>query len=140
VYAVAHPGPRGIDLVLCLAGHHPPLVLRERQGRRTVEPVGVFGTAVGLLEEPELRDARIRLEPGDTVCLFTDGLVEARDGAALFDADGVTQVLLSRGADSPGELADALVEAARAFHHAPQLSDDLAILVLRAEPSSSTQP
>jgi serine phosphatase RsbU (regulator of sigma subunit) len=132
VYAVARPTQEGVDLTLCLAGHHAPLVLRDHDGRRSVEPVGVFGTALGLLEEPELHDATTRLEPGDMICLFTDGLVEARDGAVLFGSDGVTRVMLSDAAASPEELAGALVDAARRFHHSPLLSDDLAILVLRA--------
>jgi hypothetical protein len=133
VYGVARPDTRGIDLTLSLAGHHPPLVLRQRDGRRSVEPVGTFGTALGLIEEPELFDSTTRLEPGDMMCLFTDGLVEARHGAALFGSEGVTRVMLSGTADSPEELAGALVAAARAFHQGPQLSDDLAILVLRAQ-------
>jgi serine phosphatase RsbU (regulator of sigma subunit) len=136
VYAVARPGPSGIDLTLCLAGHHPPLVLRERHGRRSVEPVGRFGTAMGLLDEPELHDVTTRLEQGDMVCLFTDGLVEARDGVELFGSEGVTRVMLGDDAGSPEDLAGALVAAARAFHHQPRLSDDLAILVLRVRPSA----
>ncbi len=130
VYAVARPDPRGIDLTLSLAGHHPPLLLRTGAGR--VEPVGSFGTAIGLLEEPELHDATTRLSPGDMLCLFTDGLVEARSGAELFGSEGVAEVMLGDRARSPEELADALVAAARAFHQDPRLSDDLAILVLRA--------
>ena len=132
VYAVARPDLEGIDLTLSLAGHHPPLVVRTRSGRRTVEPVGLLGTATGLVEEPELHDATTRLEPGDMICLFTDGLVEARDGVDLFGSEGVERVMLGDEAGSPEELAGALVAAARAFHHSPWLSDDLAILVLRA--------
>jgi hypothetical protein len=52
--------------------------------------------------------------------------------------------MLGDDAGSPEELAGALVAAARAFHHSPWLSDDLAILVLRAGPrheaGASTQP
>ena len=132
VYAVARPGPDGIDVTLSLAGHHPPLVVRTRSGGRTVEPVGLLGTATGLLEDPELHDDTTRLAPGDMICLFTDGLVEARDGVELFGSEGVERVMLGDGAGSPEELAGALVAAARTFHRAPWLSDDLAILVLRA--------
>ena len=140
VYALARPGPHGTDLTLSLAGHHPPLVLRLGHGRPVVEPVGEPGTATGLLEEPELHDVTTRLAPGDMVCLFTDGLVEARQGPELFGSEGVTRVMLSDRAGSPEELADALVDAARAFHHGPWLADDLAILVLRAAGTSAGPP
>ena len=140
VYAVARPGPEGVDLTLSLAGHHPPLVLRTGGGRRFVEPVGLLGTATGLLDEPELHDDTTRLEPGDMICLFTDGLVEARHGAELFGSEGVERVMLGEEAGSPEQLAGALVAAAREFHHAPWLSDDLAILVLRAGHGPSPAP
>ena len=132
VYALARPGPHGTDLTLSLAGHHPPLVLRPGHGQPVVEPVGEPGTASGLLEDPELHDVTTRLAPGDMVCFFTDGLVEARQGPELFGSEGVTRVMLSDRAGSPEELAGALVDAARAFHQGPWLADDLAILVLRA--------
>ena len=139
VYALARPGPQGTELTLSLAGHHPPLVLRPAgavvEGRAagpTVEPVGRLGTATGLLEDAELHDVTTWLAPGDMVCMFTDGLVEARQGPELFGSEGVTRVMLGDRAGSPEELAGALVAAARAFHHAPWLSDDLAVLVLRA--------
>ncbi|CAA9325185.1 MAG: hypothetical protein AVDCRST_MAG36-623 [uncultured Nocardioidaceae bacterium] len=140
VYALARPGPQGTELTLSLAGHHPPLVLRPTGGQGPdgqgdgplVEPVGRLGTAAGLLEEAELHDVTTWLAPGDMVCMFTDGLVEARQGAELFGSEGVTRVMLGDRAGSPEALAGALVAEARAFHHAPWLSDDLAVLVLRA--------
>lgn len=130
VYALARHTPDGIDLTVCLAGHHPPLVLRHDG---SVQPVGVLGSTLGLFEDPELHDARFRLGAGDLMCLFTDGLVEASDGTDLFDADRVSAVLGRHADRSAEETAAELVGAARRFHRSDALADDLAILLLRVQ-------
>jgi len=128
VYAIARPNGSGLELTLSLAGHHPPLVLR---GAGTVEPVGELGTALGLFEEPDLYDVRVGLDSGDLLCMFTDGLVEARDGGDLFGSERAAAIL-THYADHPAEdIAAELVTAARDFHHDHHLADDLALLLLR---------
>ena len=81
----------------------------------------------------------MRLGPGDSICLFTDGLVEARQGLDLFGEDRVSD-LLHRMHDQPlGELATELVDAPRRFH-GPQLADDLAVLLLRSVGHAVSRP
>jgi serine phosphatase RsbU (regulator of sigma subunit) len=133
VYMVARPTRSGLDLTLSLAGHHPPLV---RYGFGQVMPVGRLGTALGLLEDPELYDAAVSLSPGELVCMFTDGLVEARSDGELFGAERVAEVIATSG-ERPDDVAAALVAAARDFAHCQDLADDLALLVLRAEAADS---
>ena len=131
VYGILRRRPAGMELTLSLAGHHPPLIGRAAEA---TEQVGHYGTALGLIETPELYDASVMLGPGDTLCLFTDGLVEARDGAELFGAERAAAVLdecARRGID---DMAGELVRAARGFHHSDELADDLAVLMLRVEP------
>jgi PAS domain S-box-containing protein len=128
VYAIAQPTCDGVELTLSLAGHHPPLVLR---GSGAVEPVGRLGTALGLLDEPELYDSTVTLDDGDLICMFTDGLVEARDGTDLFGTERVAKLLADRQASPPDEVAEELVAAARRFHQDHDLTDDLALLLMR---------
>lgn len=129
VYAIARPSSQGLELTLSLAGHHPPLVLR-RSGE--IEPVGRLGTALGLFERPDLHDSQLSLGPGDLICLFTDGLVEARAGSTLFGSERVAAVLREYADSAPAELAAKLSAAARSFHGS-DLTDDLALLILRAD-------
>ena len=128
VYAIARRHEAGLEVVLSLAGHHPPLV---RCASVPAGPVGRYGTALGLLDDPELHDTTVLLEPGDVFCMFTDGLVEARCGAELFGSERAG-VGIDQHADRPAdEIAGALVAAARDFHHSDELADDLAILLFR---------
>jgi PAS domain S-box-containing protein len=129
VYALVRTGDAGLEITLSLAGHHPPLVTRS-DGR--VEPVGELGTALGLLDTVELSDARVVLAAGESVCLYTDGLVEARQDNELFGEERVVEILRRLRGRSLQQLADELVDAPRLFH-GPRLADDLAVLLLRVD-------
>jgi serine phosphatase RsbU (regulator of sigma subunit) len=116
-----------LRIVLSLAGHHWPLVLRA-DGR--VEEVGTLGTALALFDDPELHDAEVELAPGEVLCVFTDGLVEARRGGDQFGSERVAELLHSHRGLSADGLAGAVLDGVRAFH-GEELVDDLAMLVVR---------
>jgi len=73
----------------------------------------------------------VHLGEGDLICLYTDGLVEARCGPDLFGIARAAAVLAEQSAGSADRAADRLEAAARGFRTGP-LSDDLALLVLQA--------
>lgn len=129
VYAVAEPHPAGWQVSVCLAGHHPPL-LRRQNG--CIQPVGRLGTALGLLTDPELSVEPVLMQRGDVLCLFTDGLVEARRRNELFGEARTRQLLVDGRPDRLDVMAQQLENAARDFRGGP-LSDDLALLLLRAD-------
>lgn len=132
VYALLRPLDGTLGLTLSLAGHHPPLVLRNTGA---VETAGMLGTALGLLEDVDLHDIDLTLAPGELICMFTDGLVEARDGTELFGSERVAATLHRLHAQPAEHIATALTDAARQFHGA-DLDDDLALLLLRARSTS----
>lgn len=116
----------GLPVTLSLGGHYQPLL---RHGDARVEPVGVLGTALGLVEDPSLCDSTVVVGPGELLCLFTDGLVEARAGDAFLGTDGVCAALARGPGSDPARAADHLAAAAHDFRQGP-LTDDLALLVL----------
>jgi PAS domain S-box-containing protein len=125
-------GMDGVRVGLSCAGHPQPLLL-GRDG--SVRPVGEHGTAVGLLEHPRLADVTFTMEPGQTLVLFTDGVVEARSAEGRF-ADGVLEAALAECAGrSAEEIADAIERALLEFVGG-RPRDDTALLVLRRPPGS----
>ncbi len=111
---------------LYLAGHDQPVLVRTNG---VTMPVGVPGTALGLLEQATTTGVDIGMEPGDTLVFFTDGVTERRRGSEFF---GLARL---HGALSPLAGHDADVVAARLRSATMAFStetprDDIAILTL----------
>ena len=66
------------DVCLSTGGHPLPFVLRADG---TVEAVGEPGTLLGVLPDVRLSDTAVRLQRGDVMVLYTDGVTEARGSA-----------------------------------------------------------
>ena len=62
------------DLVVYLAGHPQPLVIREDG----VEGVGSHGPMLGIVPDAHWDAERVRIERGEQIVLYTDGVIEAR--------------------------------------------------------------
>ncbi|MFJ8476270.1 SpoIIE family protein phosphatase [Kitasatospora sp. NPDC094011] len=115
------------------AGHLDPLV-RRADGTAAVVPVA-GGLPLGIDPDQEYRVTRFSLDPGETVVLCTDGLVEAR-GMDLDEGIARLTRSLARPLPLPGEAArDPLEELAdRIASQAAdsnEREDDIALLLLR---------
>jgi serine phosphatase RsbU (regulator of sigma subunit) len=114
--------------VECASAGHPEPRLVLPDGR--VEPLRCGGLALGILAPQTYEQVREELPPGASVVLYTDGVIEARQGADLF-GDERLDALLAAHADRPAqEIADAVVAACRAFAGG-DLGDDCAIVVIK---------
>lgn len=74
--------PRTRVLRWARAGHLPPVLVRD--GVATVQPMA-DGLLIGVTEEAEYEELELQLRPGDTLLLYTDGLIERR-AASISDA------------------------------------------------------
>lgn len=79
LYAVLNPASGEVQLAR--AGHEKPLLYRAADGEVTVvESAGVaIGIAASEIFDSQLEAVEIKLEPGDALLLYTDGIVEAMD-------------------------------------------------------------
>jgi serine phosphatase RsbU (regulator of sigma subunit) len=62
--------------------------------------------------------------------LYTDGVIEARSGRELFGEERLDALLAKHAGESAQALADAVLEACRAFSDGA-LADDCAVVVIR---------
>jgi PAS domain S-box-containing protein len=123
-----HPSTDGgARLTVCSAGHPLPLVLR-RDG--SIDQVGAAGTLLGALEDPRLVDAPASLDAGDTLLMFTDGLIG--EWSAALEHPTLAPVLRRCVGEEPQGVVDVLSDWAAQDGGA----DDLALLVLQAERAS----
>ena len=132
VFVTASLGLLGRDgcLRYANAGHLRPLVLRA--GGELGEAPGA-GLPLGVSSTPSYENHALRLEPGDLVLGFTDGLVEARRQGELL-GDVRLQAIVRAAGDRAGDVQ----ELVRSVHHdvrdwAGGLSDDVVLLGLRRQ-------
>lgn len=116
-------------LELCSAGHENPLVIGADGAARELALEG--GPALCVVEGFPYPVERFRLEPGETLVAFTDGVTEAQDpGGDLFGRARTLAVL--RGPQAPlADLIDRIVAAVRVFEAGAEASDDLTVLAVR---------
>jgi sigma-B regulation protein RsbU (phosphoserine phosphatase) len=127
-YARVRLGSRDAARVtVCLGGHPPPLVLADDV---PPAPFGRFGTLLGALPTPELHDSDAELRPGDTLVLYTDGVIEARRDGELYGEDRLAALAAElRGRDASA-VAAGIVDAA-VDHQRGLPADDIAVVALR---------
>ncbi len=119
-------GTGGMNARLSLAGHPAPAVLR-RDG--SVEMVGRFGTVAGLHTDIAVHDVDVRLEGGELLLLYTDGVTEAGPRSAPFGEHGLVSVLEGLAGQTPQAVVDA-VERAVVAAQPGSPRDDIALLAL----------
>src|SRR5262249_18155217 len=113
-------------LTLALGGHPLPLVLRK-SGR--VDSIGEPGTLLGALPSPALADSDAKLEVGDSLILYTDGMFDLRDRSRGEDPSWLPMTLAECAGKSADATADYLANAA-VDRHGGEPRDDIAVLVL----------
>ena len=119
-------------LEYCSAGHEPAFLL-PRAGRPLSRLTEGGGPPLCAVDGFEYAAAARRLEPGDTLCLITDGITEAaRADGELYGRARLEALLGGLGdAGSVAEIGEAVRRDVAAFTGDAEASDDMAILVLR---------
>jgi anti-sigma regulatory factor (Ser/Thr protein kinase) len=130
LYAVVDSDLR--TLRFASAGHVPPLVVGPDASPRFL--AGAPNPPLGVFESSGHEEISVELEPGSTIVLYTDGLVEERGVSIDAGLDALRRAAAHPG--DPEELCDHLVDSMLAIHAA---HDDIAVLALQALPER-TEP
>lgn len=126
----------GLDYVNC--GHNPPLLLRGSGARESLQ---LGGPALGLFERGQFETGTARLGPGDSLVLYTDGVVEpANDADVEFGVERL-EAAVRAAAGQPADVAlSRVVGATRAFCGREGYEDDFTLVVLnRLAPARPTR-
>ncbi|MBH5337311.1 SpoIIE family protein phosphatase [Streptomyces pactum] len=136
LYGELWPQPDGsARLKVVCAGHPLPLRLRP-DGR--VEPAAEPQPLLGVMDDLELYEESVTLDPGDVLLCVTDGVTERREGSRMLGDDGLADVLTTCTGLTAGAVAARVLRAVERFAAAPP-SDDMAILAMRV-PEPRTAP
>jgi serine phosphatase RsbU (regulator of sigma subunit) len=119
-------GAKG-ELAAAGAGHPSPRLVRADG---TVEPLDTPGLVLGIEPAQHYDEVRAPLGKGDSVVLFTDGVLEARRDGELYGFQRLDQVLSERHELAPAALARTILDDCRSFARG-ELADDCAVVVVR---------
>ncbi|HEX6203289.1 MAG TPA: SpoIIE family protein phosphatase [Thermoanaerobaculia bacterium] len=113
------------------AGHNPGLVARA-DGE--VERLTVGGPPLGLLAEAPYRVGRVEMAAGDTLLLYTDGIVEAVDPDDVeYGLGRLEGLLAARRSEEPAALAAAIEADVEAFVRGVPIADDRTVVIARRD-------
>lgn len=131
-YAEYQPASRILKYVN--AGHNPPIVLRGSPDRREVVPLNAGFIPVGMFEDSEYSSRIFRLEVGDVLVAYTDGITESENlngdplgqerlGGILYGCDG----------RDPQEILQHILDELWAHSAGCRQRDDVTLLVMQVQ-------
>jgi len=110
------------------AGHEPLLVIQPDGAIRELNPTG---PAVGIMAEARFRRRLIRLQAGETLLGFTDGLIDAcPQGGEAFGRPGLWDAIADHRAPTPAALIEALQDRVYAHLGGAALTDDISMIAV----------
>lgn len=130
-YAQYNPATRQLTYVN--AGHNPPMLFHGTGKDFRLSRLETGGTVVGLLESFPYEQGSLRIEPGDVLIAFTDGISESMNSADEEWGEGPLIETVKACSDlSPAETITRIMQAADKFVAGAKQHDDMTLVVLRA--------
>ena len=117
------------ELAYCNAGHNPPLIVRANGA---VEYLDGGGTVLGILPIAKYSEYHARLEPGDALAIYSDGVTEATNAKdEEFGDERFAAVLAANREKSAAQIVAAVTHALTEFAAGSPQADDITLVVAR---------
>ncbi|MCL4810214.1 MAG: PP2C family protein-serine/threonine phosphatase, partial [Thermoanaerobaculia bacterium] len=129
------------EIIYANAGHPGPLHLHART--RSFSEMASTGMVLGPSPNAAYGRRAAKMEPGDLLLLYTDGIVEAHDHRGReFGLDRVRRILLDYRKRSARETAEKILSAVGDFSAGRPVEDDRTVVVIRrtGRPRGSLPP
>lgn len=123
-FALLDPGSGELHYVN--AGHEAPMIFRAGGG---TEQLDITGGVIGLFPIARFATGTARLNEGDLLFAYTDGVNEAKNSQG--EQFGEQQILAAAKQVSPEPFLDDMLEAVRTFRGDAPQSDDITMLALK---------
>lgn len=114
------------EVDICNAGHPPPLLVHAGETVR----LDATGLPIGMFCSEHFSSRSMRLAPGDTLLLYTDGLLEAQNATGVEYGIERLAALAASTDRQPRATVDACLRDLAAFRGAPGADDDLTIFAI----------
>jgi sigma-B regulation protein RsbU (phosphoserine phosphatase) len=128
---LAHLDPATGVLNYCSAGHPPAFLLRADS---SFESLTVGGLLLGVLDDPVYSAAQVRLEAGDTLLIFSDGILESQDQRGEeFGYERLKAQLENAHSASADAILFSVLGAVQDFAAIRPLMDDMTLAVIKRD-------
>lgn len=121
--------PQSETLCYINAGHCAPMLFKPNGGAQRLND---GGPVLGLLADAQFHQSSVPFEAGDTLLLYSDGIVEAADvNDEQFGEERLQELVCSSLRESPAEIRRRILAAVNNFTGNAELSDDRTLVVVR---------
>lgn len=115
------------EIEIASAGHFPALVV----AKDGVRQIAATGLPLGMFSSSRYTVQRVRLEPGDSLLLYTDGISEANSPEGKeYGVAGIMRVAEERHGWAPHELMAACLKDVHKFSSGAPAKDDQTLMIL----------
>ncbi|UCE19612.1 MAG: SpoIIE family protein phosphatase [Gemmatimonadota bacterium] len=116
------------EVEICNAGHNPPLLI---QGT-SIEEIHATGLPLGMFCDEQFSANTLRLAPGDTLLLYTDGLSEAQNTSGVeYGTERLFECVRTHRSLAPENLISLCVADLETFRSGGPKTDDLTLMVIK---------
>ena len=116
------------------AGGCNPYIVRAKS--RAIEELAVPGAALGSFKNAKFNQCEVNLEPGDSIVLYTDGLVESRnDQGEELGYDKFKNMLLESHCADSQQFYERIMAANRLWRQNQPPQDDYSLMILSRRPA-----
>jgi sigma-B regulation protein RsbU (phosphoserine phosphatase) len=117
------------------AGHEPPFVIHENGKIGSLLHIQLM---VGIDPEQQYRENKLPFEEGDALCVFSDGIIEARNrDDEMFGREKMADVLEHSWRKSPEEIVANILDGVRDYTDNQPMKDEVSIVVIKMKGGSA---
>lgn len=110
------------------AGHLPPILVHNGASTR----LNVNGMVVGAFPFAKYDESQVRLQPGDLLVFFTDGITEPENEyGEMFGEDRLAALFVQNADRHEEEIIKSVMDAVGQWSNSPERQDDMTLLVAR---------
>ncbi len=120
------------ELLVSAAGMPPIYIFRDKTNH--VDEITIKGMPLGAFDNFKYYDERIKLHPGDTILLLSDGLPELfNENKEMFDYPRIKETFKQVGETSPQNIINHFVKMSNDWSDDGCLNDDITFVVLKVK-------
>lgn len=115
-------------LTLSRGGHPAPILFNEK---RELSFIGYNGFPVGMIQDMDYEEVTIPFNPGDTLFMYSDGVIECRNSENnLFSINRLTKLITEKYNVNNNEFYDTLLNALNDWKKVDEFEDDISVFTV----------